>query len=128
MFTGKRPTDGAFGEIIGLREYVQMALPDRVDVIADQQLLAEKEESETGTSNSGSINRDVKIACITSILQVGICCSEETPMDRLPIRDALKELQAIRGKFLKHLSSEGAMEHHHQAAKELKIKNCSRDT
>ncbi|GJN19338.1 hypothetical protein PR202_gb06605 [Eleusine coracana subsp. coracana] len=100
MFTGKRPTDGAFGEIIGLREYVQMALPDRVDVIADQQLLAEKEESET----------------------------EETPMDRLPIRDALKELQAIRGKFLKHLSSEGAMEHHHQAAKELKIKNCSRDT
>ncbi|GJN19335.1 hypothetical protein PR202_gb06602 [Eleusine coracana subsp. coracana] len=128
MFTGNRPTDSEFEETIGLREYVLMALPDRVDVITDQQLLAEKEEGETGTSNSGSISRDVKIACITSILQVGICCSEETPMDRLPIGDALKELQAIRGKFLKHLSSEGAMEHHHQATEELKINNCSRDT
>ncbi|TVU33046.1 hypothetical protein EJB05_24827, partial [Eragrostis curvula] len=107
MFTGRRPTDNAFEETIGLREYVRRALPDRVDVIADQHLLTETEYGEASTSHSNSI-RDVKIACITSILQVGICCSEETPTDRVLIGDALKELQGIRDRFLKHLGSEGA--------------------
>jgi serine/threonine protein kinase len=38
MFTGKGPTDNEFGGAMGLREYVQMALPDRVSIIMDQQL------------------------------------------------------------------------------------------
>ncbi|TVU33060.1 hypothetical protein EJB05_24844, partial [Eragrostis curvula] len=101
MFTGKRPTDSEFGET--LRGYVQMALPDRVEIIADQLLLTEENDVETCTSNSISI-RDVKITCIASILQVGICCSQETPMDRLRIRDALKILEEIRDKLLNHFS------------------------
>ena len=46
--------------------------------------------------------RNVIIACITSILQVGICYSDEVPTDRPSIGDALKELQAIRDKFQYH--------------------------
>lgn len=107
MFTGRRPTDSEFGESIGLREYVQRALPDRVDFIADQQLLTETEDVEASTSNFSS-NSDLKIACIASVLQVGICCSEKAPTDRVPISVALKDLQAIKDKFLKHVSSEGA--------------------
>ena len=38
MMTGKRPTDNEFGGAIGLRNYVQMALLDKVSVIVDQQL------------------------------------------------------------------------------------------
>ncbi|GJN19331.1 hypothetical protein PR202_gb06598 [Eleusine coracana subsp. coracana] len=107
MFTGKRPTDSEFGETIGLREYVQMALPDRVDTIVDQELLTEKEDGRPNISNSSSF-REVKIACIASILQVGICCSEEAPMDRVLMQDALKELEAIRDKFPEHVLNEGA--------------------
>ncbi|GJM90596.1 hypothetical protein PR202_ga06895 [Eleusine coracana subsp. coracana] len=107
MFTGKRPTDCEFGETIGLREYVQMALPDRVDTIVDQELLTEKEDGRPSISNSSSF-REVKIACIASILQVGICCSEEAPMDRVLMQDALKELEAIEDKFPEHVFNEGA--------------------
>ncbi|TVU33033.1 hypothetical protein EJB05_24813, partial [Eragrostis curvula] len=102
MFTGRRPTDSAFEETIGLREYVRRALPDRVDAIVDQQLLTETEYGGASTLKSNAI-RDVKIACIASIFQVGICCSEETPVDRVLIGDALKELQVIRDRFVKHL-------------------------
>ncbi|CAD6251822.1 unnamed protein product [Miscanthus lutarioriparius] len=103
MFTGKRPTDNEFGEAMGLRKYVQMALPDTVSTIMDQQLRMEIEDGEADTSNS-----KLRISCITSILQVGISCSEEMPMDRMSIGDALKELQAIREKFQKLLCSEAA--------------------
>ncbi|KAL6628929.1 hypothetical protein ACP70R_028694 [Stipagrostis hirtigluma subsp. patula] len=110
MFTGKRPTNSEFGESMRLHNYVQMALPDSVSFIMDQLLLTEIEDGKRGTSKSSSI-RDTRIACVASILQVGIRCSEETPADRLTIGDALKELQAIRDKLQKHLSGEGA---HHQ--------------
>jgi serine/threonine protein kinase len=106
MFTTKRPTANEFEEAIGLRNYVQMAVPDRVSIIVDQQLLTEIQDDEPSTSNSSSI-RGVRIACITSILQVGICCSDETPTDGPSIGDALKELQAIRDKFQKHLCHKG---------------------
>ncbi|CAL5058255.1 unnamed protein product [Urochloa decumbens] len=91
MFTGKRPTDNEFDGAMGLRKYVQMALPDRVCTIMDQQLRMEIENGEPATSNS-----KLRISCITSILQVGISCSEEMASDRVSIGDALKELQAIK--------------------------------
>ena len=75
-------------------------------VIVDQQLLIDTKDDETISSNSSSM-RNVIIACITSILQVGICCSDEVPTDRPSIGDALKELQAIRDKFQNHLCLKG---------------------
>jgi hypothetical protein len=107
MFTGKRPTDNEFGEAMGLRKYVEMALPDRVSIIMDQQLQMKTEDGEPATSNS-----KLTISCITSILQVGISCSEEMATDRVSIGDALKELQAIRDKFEKLLCSEEASSSH----------------
>jgi hypothetical protein len=111
IFTGKRPTDSDFGEDVGLREYVQIALPDKIANVIDQWLLPEMENDEQDKSNS-SESRDLRIACITSILRIGISCSEETPMDRPHIGDALKELLAIRDKFHKNHSSEGAPSSH----------------
>uniref|UniRef100_A0A0E0G3N3 Receptor kinase-like protein Xa21 n=1 Tax=Oryza nivara TaxID=4536 RepID=A0A0E0G3N3_ORYNI len=107
MFTRKRPTDGEFGEAVGLRKYVQMALPDNAANVMDQQLLPETEDGEAIKSNSYN-GKDLRIACVTSsVMRIGISCSEEAPTDRVQIGDALKELQAIRDKFEKHVSNEG---------------------
>ena len=43
-FTGKRPTDSEFVQALGLRKYVEMALPERVANIIDQNLLQEAED------------------------------------------------------------------------------------
>uniref|UniRef100_A0A0D9VDR1 Receptor kinase-like protein Xa21 n=1 Tax=Leersia perrieri TaxID=77586 RepID=A0A0D9VDR1_9ORYZ len=108
MFTGKRPTDSEFGEAVGLRKYVQMALPDKAANVMDQQLLPEMEIENDEPIKSNSYNsKDLIIACVASIMRIGISCSEEAPTDRVQIRTALKELQAIRDKFEKHLSCEG---------------------
>jgi hypothetical protein len=102
LLTGKRPTESEFGEGLGLRKYVDMALPDRVVTVADRHLLQEVKDGEGSSSSSTSIG-DMKVACITSILRVGVQCSEEVPTDRMQISDALKELQAIRDKLRKRL-------------------------
>ncbi|KAM3192315.1 hypothetical protein ACQJBY_069504 [Aegilops geniculata] len=106
MFTGKRPTDSEFGESFGLHKYVQLALPERAAEVIDRDLLAEIEDGKESSSNSNS-NMDLRIACITSVLCTGISCSQETPMDRIQIGGALKELLAIRDRFDKELCAEG---------------------
>ena len=91
LFTGKRPTESEFGEGLGLRRYVDMALPDMVAAVADRHLLQEAKDAEGSTSSSTSIG-DMKVACIASILRVGVQCSEEAPTDRMQISDALKRV------------------------------------
>lgn len=101
---GKRPTDGKFGEALGLHKYVQMALPDRVINIVDHQLLTKDKDGERNTSNP-DLKGEITIACITSILHIGLSCSKEIPTDRMQIGDALKGLLTIRDKFQMCLSS-----------------------
>lgn len=98
MFTGKRPTGTEFREALSLHNYVKMALPDNVIDIADQHLLSENNDGEEINSD-GKRTRDTRIACITSILQIGVSCSKESPADRMHIGDALKELQRTKDKF-----------------------------
>lgn len=110
MFSGKRPTDSEFGGFLSLHKYVDMALPDRTASVIDLSLLAETVDGEASTSISNQ-TREMRIACITSILHVGVSCSVETPTDRVPIRDALKELQRIRDKSHRELQGAGATNH-----------------
>ncbi|XBI42691.1 hypothetical protein VPH35_107547 [Triticum aestivum] len=83
MFTGKRPTESKFGEAIGLRKYVEMALEGRAANVIDSYLLPEIEDCERSTSESDWTSRDMSIACISSIMHIGVSCSAEMPMDRL---------------------------------------------
>ncbi|KAA8538460.1 hypothetical protein F0562_027994 [Nyssa sinensis] len=54
MFTGKRPTDEMFSDGLNLHNYVKMALPERVEVIADPILIQQGEE-EQSLMSSGAI-------------------------------------------------------------------------
>jgi len=109
-FTGKRPTDSEFVQALGLRKYVEMALPERVANIIDQNLLQEAEDCEARSTTSRS-NEDIKISCIISILRIGTSCSAEMPTDRPWIGDALKELESIRDKLRKDFLQEGLPRH-----------------
>ncbi|KAL6654133.1 hypothetical protein ACP70R_007598 [Stipagrostis hirtigluma subsp. patula] len=110
MFTRKRPTDSEFDEDLNLHKYVKMAAPDQVANIVDQHLLQEEDGNE-GTTSDYTRTRDMRMACITSILRVGISCSKESPTERPQIGDALKELQAIRDWFRRDLIQGGASGH-----------------
>uniref|UniRef100_A0A0D9VDR4 Receptor kinase-like protein Xa21 n=1 Tax=Leersia perrieri TaxID=77586 RepID=A0A0D9VDR4_9ORYZ len=102
LFTGKRPTGSELGEALSLYNYVKMALPDNVINIADQDLLSEDNDGEE--INSDGETRITSIACISSILQIGISCSKESPADRMQIGEALKELQRTKDKFIMSLN------------------------
>ena len=99
MFTRKRPTDSEFTEGSNLHKYVEMALPDQAIGAIDQHLLSVTDDSESRTQDNQNIT-EKRIACIISVLQIGILCSNDLPVDRPQIGDALKELLVTKDKLI----------------------------
>ncbi|XP_050211929.1 probable LRR receptor-like serine/threonine-protein kinase At3g47570 [Mercurialis annua] len=105
MFTGKRPVDDMFKEGSSLHNYVKTALPDQVVEIVDPILHSEIEESETSidsTDNeictSSSTNRLTE--CLNVILQVGVDCSVDSPIERMSIVDVIRLLRLVKDKLV----------------------------
>ena len=90
MFTGKRPSDELFGGDFTLISYTKSALPERVLDIADKSIL-----------DSGLRVGFPVAECLALILNVGLRCGEESPMNRLATSEAAKELVSIRERFFK---------------------------
>ncbi|XP_010541447.1 PREDICTED: putative receptor-like protein kinase At3g47110 isoform X2 [Tarenaya hassleriana] len=85
MFTGKRPTDELFVDNLSLHNFAKAALLGRVLDIAEGSILR---EAEVGTAE-----------CLKLVIEVGVKCSEESPMNRIVMAESLNELVSVRDRF-----------------------------
>ncbi|XP_074336397.1 uncharacterized protein LOC141673546 [Apium graveolens] len=99
MFSGKRPTESIVLMNNGkdLHDYVRKALPQRVMDILDPRIVLDQEEH--GSNVYLSYSREIEI-CLTSIFEVGILCSEQTPAKRIDISVAIRLLHIARDKLV----------------------------
>ncbi|XP_039173360.1 probable LRR receptor-like serine/threonine-protein kinase At3g47570 [Eucalyptus grandis] len=87
MFTGKRPTEEAFGHHLNLHNFIRMALPDRAMDIVDLRLWSEASDRQ----------QEMKIRdCIISVFEVGVACSVESPPNRMDMTEAIRKLHSIK--------------------------------
>ncbi|EOA25230.1 hypothetical protein CARUB_v10018543mg [Capsella rubella] len=88
MFTGKRPTNELFGGNFTLHNYTKSALPEKVLDIVDVSIL-----------HSGLRVGFPVSECLTMVLELGLKCCGESPINRLAMSEAAKELISIRERF-----------------------------
>lgn len=84
---------------MNMNNFVSLALQDQVLVIVDQSSLC----TEDGTSendNFGSRWTPEQIENLTSIFGIGIACSEESPAQRMNIRQVVIHLETIKNSSL----------------------------
>ena len=86
MFTGRSPKDDMFVDSLDLHKFSEAALPDRILEIADPAILVHEDD----------ITRSIIQDCLVSVIELGISCSKQQPRERMPIRDAVTEMHAIR--------------------------------
>lgn len=96
--TGRRPTDSAFRQGLSLREYVDLALQDRIVDAVDTPLSLDL-LNELRTVGGSAYKR--KIDCVVSLLRLGMSCTQESPSSRMSTGDIIKELLAIKDSLLK---------------------------
>ena len=87
--TGKRPTDLIFRQRLRLREYVEQALGHSMMDVIDKRLQDELQTAD-------DISRKKKMDCLTSLLELGMWCSDETPTRRMLTGDIVRQLEAIK--------------------------------
>lgn len=88
-FTRKKPTDEIFAGDLSLKDWVNELLPNAIIQVIDANLLRPGEE-----------HFNVKVQCVSSIMELALNCSAGSPRERINIKDALTALKDIRLRFL----------------------------
>ena len=92
IFTGRRPVEETFRDGLSLHSFVEMALPERVKEVIDQRLLDVDDDED---------NREIEamLDSLTSVLMIGLVCSNETAKDRMSMGDVVNGLHGIKDSF-----------------------------
>lgn len=89
-FTRKKPTDEMFTEDLSLKNWVYGSLSNTPNEIVDPTLLRVEE-----------FQFKQKFQCISSILELALNCTTESPEERMDIRAILVKLNKIKHQCLK---------------------------
>ncbi|KAI0487900.1 hypothetical protein KFK09_027723 [Dendrobium nobile] len=100
IFTGRSPTDRIFIESHSLHKFVQMAFPEQVISIIDPNMFSQEEVGNQIDQRMDNMNKH-ELECIVSVLNIGLLCSKESPLERIQIGQAFKELHEIKDIFNK---------------------------
>ncbi|XP_020242522.1 probable LRR receptor-like serine/threonine-protein kinase At3g47570 [Asparagus officinalis] len=95
IFTRKKPTDPMFTGESSLRRWVNDANPSGLLDIVDCNLLKDENGNERPKSYLISTQ-----ACLSSIMQLGIICSSDSPRERLAMKDVVPQLQKIKMRYM----------------------------
>ena len=94
MFTARRPTDDMFEGGQSLRNFVELAFPERVVSVIDPHLLSGEDREESDIV--WNISRARTMECVASVFRVGFVCSNELPTERIDMGEVISELHKIR--------------------------------
>ncbi|KAJ6821177.1 receptor kinase-like protein Xa21 [Iris pallida] len=97
LFTGKRPTDGAFKDGLTLRTFVKDGLSEGLISTMDECLLANGVQA---SDHSQTINHAKTFECVSLVLKIGLLCTNDLPTERMEIKKVRNELNDIKNKFL----------------------------
>ncbi|CAL5079211.1 unnamed protein product [Urochloa decumbens] len=96
MFTGRSPTDDMFRDGMNLHHYAEASLPDKVMEIADSNIwLHDGVKTKNDTTHMTRIKE-----CLSSVIQLGVLCSTQLPIERPSASDAAAEMHAIRDLYI----------------------------
>ncbi|KAJ3708316.1 hypothetical protein LUZ61_012021 [Rhynchospora tenuis] len=93
MFTGRNPTEYMFEDGLTLHNFVQMAYPEQVMDIVDPNLFT------VNVMESNAFNKICE--CLVSIIDVGLTCSKQSPVERMSMEHAAVQLHKIRDFYLR---------------------------
>ncbi|KAH9627316.1 hypothetical protein KSS87_012676 [Heliosperma pusillum] len=101
LMTGKTPTDEMFKENCNLHKYAEAALPDRVLHIVDPILVESELTEEIDDIMTVQNTVQQRLECISSIVVIGVACSNHLPQHRMRISEVITKLQVAKESLLK---------------------------
>ncbi|KAJ3686276.1 hypothetical protein LUZ61_015440 [Rhynchospora tenuis] len=94
IFTGMSPTDERLRDGVSLHKHVKTAFPEQVLDIVDTRLFS------GAYVEANTYAFENVFSCLLSVIQCGLMCSNQSPKERITMRDAVKQLNSARKKLL----------------------------
>ncbi|GJN28573.1 hypothetical protein PR202_gb16772 [Eleusine coracana subsp. coracana] len=94
----KRPTDDMFTDGLNITKFVEMNFPNTISQIVDPELL---EYQHDGLSQEASVAMRETLACLLSLLGIGIHCTKASPSERMDMREVAATLHAVMEAYLR---------------------------
>ena len=88
MFTRKRPTSDMFIRDLNLHKWVNLAFPNKVKEVIDNNLF--------NALDGGEFEENKVHNCLLSLLRVGLLCSKDLPDERPTMRDVVIVLESLK--------------------------------
>jgi Leucine-rich repeat (LRR) protein len=85
-----------FRDGMSLHYFAESALPDKVMEIADSNIWLH--DGASNRNNDQCITRTKE--CLSSVIQLGVLCSKQFPIERMSMKDAAAEMHAIRDAYI----------------------------
>ncbi|KAJ1274702.1 hypothetical protein BS78_05G082100 [Paspalum vaginatum] len=98
IFIRKRPTDIMFKDGLSIVTFAETNFPDRVLEIVDPQML---QESDLGPKIPASAKEKLVDQCLTSVINIGLCCTKPTPSERIGMQEVAAKLHGIKDAYLR---------------------------
>lgn len=89
VFTRKKPTDEMFVEGLSLRSWIEESMPHEIIQVVDPNLMEGEEELISA-----------KEEALSSIMELALNCSVESPDERMNMEEVLGRLNKIKTLFL----------------------------
>ncbi|KAL2538038.1 putative LRR receptor-like serine/threonine-protein kinase [Forsythia ovata] len=85
LFTGKSPTDESFTGGMSLKNWVEKSFPTYIDQVLDPELWDERQCTKPENQDD----------CLITIFRICLACANDSPDERISMRDALGKLKKI---------------------------------
>ncbi|XP_066341438.1 receptor kinase-like protein Xa21 [Miscanthus floridulus] len=99
LFIRKRPTDDMFKDGLNIVRFVEMNFPDRVLHITDPDLVLEDERDVSQETSVAT--KEKSLECLLSLLQIGLCCANPSPNERMDMQGVAARLHGIKEAYLR---------------------------
>ncbi|KAI8001777.1 putative LRR receptor-like serine/threonine-protein kinase [Camellia lanceoleosa] len=90
-FTRTKPTDARFDGGLSLKCWVVDALPNAIVQVLDANLLTQDIE-----------HNNAKVQCVSSLMQLALNCSADSPEERMIMKDVLVSIKKIRLRYVEN--------------------------
>ncbi|KAL7242001.1 hypothetical protein ACSBR1_014559 [Camellia fascicularis] len=90
-FTRSKPIDARFDGDLSLKCWVANALPNAIVQVLDANLLRPNIE-----------HNNAKVQCVSSLMQLALNCSEDSPEERMIMKDVLVAIKNIRLRYVEN--------------------------
>uniref|UniRef100_A0ACD6ADG6 Uncharacterized protein n=1 Tax=Avena sativa TaxID=4498 RepID=A0ACD6ADG6_AVESA len=97
IFLRRRPTDDMFEDGMSIVRFTEINFPDRVLEIVDPQLIQELDLYQ----ETPMILKEKGVRSLLSMLNVGLCCTKQSPVERIDMQEVATKLHGIRDAYLK---------------------------